>query len=133
MHKPRAVFYGISLILLLTFVSSAHADSIQVPPGLEKLNLVEGQTLDLPETGKIDLTGLISQHFANNNGRHLGFSVAAFHGGLKFGLANPRRPTTTVTENPEPTGILLLGTGLAAAAAFARRINRRRRHSKAAD
>ena len=26
------------------------------------------------------------------------------------GLANPRRPNTTVNQNPEPTGILLLGT-----------------------
>ena len=65
-----------------------------------------------------------------NNGKHVGFSVAAFNPGMRFDLVNPRRSSPTVTENPEPTGMILLGTGLAAAAGFARRKMRRRRHPK---
>ena len=64
----------------------------------------------------------------SNNGKHIGFSVAAFNSGMKFGLVNPRNPSASVTQNPEPTGMLLLGTGLAAAAGFARRRTRRRKH-----
>ena len=127
MSKIRLTTYVAGLVLVLTVASSARADSVRVPPGLEKFDLLEGQTLSFPDTGKAELTGLLSEHFADNNGRHLGFSVASFHGGVKFGLANPRNPTTSVTQNPEPTGMLLLGTGLAAAAAFARRKVRRRR------
>ena len=118
---------AVSLVFLLTLVSSARADSVNLPPGLVKLNLTD-EAIQLPDIGKVDLTGLLAEHFANNNGKHLGFSVAAFHAGVKFGLADPSGSgVASVTQNPEPTGMLLLGTGLAAAAAFARRKNRRRR------
>lgn len=134
----------VSVVFLFTLVSSVRADSVRLPLGLDKLNLVQGQTLDLAETHRVDLRSLLTEHFANNNGRHQGFSrlladdfannsgrhqafsVAAVRGGVKFGLANPRHPGASVTQNPEPTGMLLLGTGLAAAAAFARRRARRR-------
>lgn len=66
---------------------------------------------------------------AGNNGKHIGFSVSVFNPGMKFGLMNPRQPSPQVTQNPEPTGMLLLGTGLAAAAGFARRRARRRRQA----
>lgn len=71
--------------------------------------------------------GGLSNPFANNNGRHLGFSVDANRGGLGLGLTNSHKPNTSVTQNPEPTGMLLLGTGLAAGAAFLRRRTRKRR------
>ena len=141
----------VSMVFLLTLVSSVRADTVHQPPGLEKFNFSDVQTLEVPIVDRANLSEFLSEHFANNNGnhfgfvnaldaitgntasglsgnngKHLGFSVSAVHGGVKFGLANPRRPNTTVNQNPEPTGILLLGTGLAAGAAFARRIRRRR-------
>ena len=141
----------VSVVFLLTFVTSVHADRVHQPPGLEKFDFGDIQSLELPVVDRTNLSDFLSEHFANNNGnhfgfvnaldaiggvaasgsagnngKHLGFSVSAVHGGVRFGLANPRRPNTTVNENPEPTGILLLGTGLAAGAAFARRIRRRR-------
>ena len=63
-----------------------------------------------------------------NSGKHIGFSVAFFNPGMRFGLVNPRHAAPAVSQNPEPTGMLLLGTGLAAVAGFARR-SRRRRHT----
>jgi len=127
MTKPRFLTVAVSMVFLLTLVSSVRADSVNLPPGLVKLNLTDAESLQLPDIGKVDLAGLLAEHFADNNGKHLGFSVAAFHVGVRFGFANPPSPTASVTQNPEPTGMLLLGTGLAVAAAFARRKNRRRK------
>lgn len=125
MIKPGVLTIAVSVVFLLTLVSSVRADSVNLPPGQQKLT-EEATTLQFPDIGRVDLRGLLAEHFANNNGKHLGFSVAAFHGGMKFGLADP--PSTnsgaSVTQNPEPTGMLLLGTGLAAGAAYARRKRR---------
>lgn len=64
----------------------------------------------------------------SNNGKHIGFSVSQFNPGMKFGLFNPRNPSIPeVTQNPEPTGMILLGTGLAALGGYARRKIRRRK------
>jgi len=140
----------VGLVCVLTLVSSVRADSIHQPPGLEKFDFGDVQTLGLPDIDRENVSEFLSEHFANNNGnhfgfvnsldelgtaagatgnngKHLGFSVSSFHGGMKFGLANPRRPNATVNQNPEPTAMLLLGTGLAAVGAFARRARKRKR------
>lgn len=74
-----------------------------------------------------DTSYLFAAQFENNNGKHRGFSVAAVHNGPRLGivrqLSNP-----SVSQNPEPTAMVLLGTGLAAAAALARKLNRKRHH-----
>jgi len=69
--------------------------------------------------------------FENNNGKHLGFSMASTTPGNKFGLfQGPQSPQTSVggtIPNPEPAAVFLLGTGLAAAGAFARKRFRKTR------
>ena len=150
----RSLTSLVSLVFLLTLVSSVRADSIHQPPGLEKFNFGDVQTLGLPDIDRDNVSDFLSEHFANNNGnhfgfvnsldavgtlasaaagnngKHLGFSVAAFHGGMRFGLANPRRTDAAPTQNPEPTGMLLLGTGLAAVGAFARKVHKRKRSER---
>lgn len=70
--------------------------------------------------------------FENNSGKRLGFSVASTNPGNKFGLfQGPQSPGTSAggtIPNPEPAAVFLLGTGLAAAGAFARRRFRKSGH-----
>lgn len=150
MNRSKLLTSLVSVVFVLTLVSSVRADSVHQPLGLQKFNLGDIQALGLPDIDRANVSDFLAEHFANNNGnhfgfvnsldavgtaagvagnngKHLGFSVSAFQGGVKFGLANPRRPNTTVNQNPEPTAILLLGTGLAAVGAFARRARRRKR------
>lgn len=123
MSKPGVLTGALGVLFLFTLVSSVRADAIYTQQLLEKLNDSDGQSLSLPHTDRAETAYLLVEDFGNNNGKHLGFSVAAFHGGLKFGLVQPQQPTT---QNPEPAGMLLLGTGLAVLGAYARKIRKRR-------
>ena len=158
MSRSKVFTVALSVAFLFSLASSVSADPVHLPPGLEKFKLSEVQALDFSDLGDIDIRGLLSDHFADNNGKHLGFinalrgltndtdldfansnnngnngkhlgfSVAAIRPGLKIGLADRRKgDDTSVSQNPEPTAILLLGTGLAAGAAFVRRRTRKRR------
>jgi hypothetical protein len=85
--------------------------------------------------GKNDLTVLDSQRvetaylfaaqFENNDGKHLGFSIVAQQCVPRPGTVKTQ--PAIVSENPEPTAMVLLGTGLAAVGAFARMKHRKRR------
>jgi hypothetical protein len=111
----------------LTLAASVRADNVHFNIQLEKLIFAERHNLVDLSDQQIDVNYLYTAHFENNNGKHLGFSMAATsHQGPKAEIV--RTPlTASVTQNPEPTAMVLLGTGLAAAAAFARKVNRRRR------
>jgi hypothetical protein len=109
----------------LTLGASVRADNAHVDIQLEKLIFAERHGLTTL-TEQIDTNYLYTAHFENNNGKHLGFSMALAQNGPKPEIVRPL-PPASASQNPEPTAMVLLGTGLAAAAAFARKVNRRRR------
>jgi PEP-CTERM motif len=87
-----------------------------------------GKLTDIDIQDVVDTSYLFAPNFENNNGKQQGFSVAAVQQGPRLGIVKPFTPAATApSQNPEPTAMVLLGTGLAAAAAFARKVNRRRR------
>lgn len=124
MSKSRIVTGILSTVFCLTLVSSARADKVNVEMSLEKEIYAQRHNL-ISFADKGAETGyLYAEHFENNNGRHLGFSLPFHRRILPPGLAKKTSPT--VSENPEPTAMVLLGTGLAAIGALARRKNRKR-------
>jgi len=124
MFKTRILTGILSAAFLLTLASSARADNLHSDKFLEKLIYAERHDLVVLDNQFDETRYLYAGHFENNNGKHLGFSIAAFNHGPKLGIVRPTAPT--VSQNPEPTAMVLLGTGLAAVAAFARRKNRKR-------
>ena len=148
MTRSRVLTGIISAMFCLTLVSSARADRAHGNLALEKLIFAERHNLtdidlqsilttdyeyvghfennngkhrgfskltDIDVQRVADTGYLFAGQFENNNGKHRGFSVAV-HQGPRLGIVRPSIPT--VSQNPEPTAMVLLGTGLAAAAAF---------------
>lgn len=138
MFRPKILTGLVAAFVFLTLVSSARADGVDMQ--LEKLMYANNHLLsvEFQETGFLSIefqeTGFLSiefqetgylyaGHFENNNGRHLGFSMSAVARGPRLGIVRPQAPS--VSENPEPATMILLGTGLAAAG-LARKKGRRR-------
>ena len=126
MSRSRVLSGILSAAFCLTLVSSVRADSLHPDMLLEKLIFAERHNLTVFDIERAETGYLYAGHFENNNGKHLGFSMTSVNRGPKLGIVRPQAPAD-VSENPEPTAMMLLGTGLAAAGAFARKINRRRR------
>ena len=126
MIKSRVLTGIISAAFCLAIASSARADNQALDISLEKQIYAE-RHLGLSLSDESAETGyLYTGHFENNNGKHLGFSVTAINQSPRLGIVRPA-VSAAATQNPEPTAMVLLGTGLAAVAAFARKVNRKRR------
>ena len=127
MSGSRLLTGIIGAAICLTLVSSVQADSLHPDMLLEKLFYADMHNLTVFDEAQRAETGyLYAAHFENNNGKHLGFSMTSVNRGPKLGIV--KQPASVdVSQNPEPTAMVLLGTGLAAAGAFARKVNRKRR------
>lgn len=123
MSKSRVVTGILSTVFCFTLVSSARADNVHVEISLEKEIYAQRHNLIAFEDQRAETGYLYAAHFENNKGKHLGFSVASR--GVER-LPGAKKSPPSVSENPEPTAMVLLGTGLAAIGALARRKNRRR-------
>ena len=126
MTKSRVLTGIISAAFCLAIVSSARADNLSVNISLEKQIYAERHDLTVFSDESAETGYLYAGHFENNNGKHLGFSMTAINQWPRLGIVRGPSPAA-VTQNPEPTAMVLLGTGLAAVAAFARKVNRKRR------
>jgi hypothetical protein len=126
MSRSRVLTGIISAMFFLTLVSSTRADSLHPDMLLEKLIYAERHNLTEFDLLRAETGYLYAGHFENNNGKHLGFSMTSVNRGPKLGIVRPQAPAD-VSQNPEPTAMVLLGTGLAAVGAFARKLNRKRR------
>ena len=127
MTRPRVLAGIVTAAFCLTLAASVRADNAHVDIQLEKLIFAERHGLTTLNEQQIDTNYLYTAHFENNNGKHLGFSMALVHNGPKPEIVRPL-PVASASQNPEPTAMVLLGTGLAASAAFARKVNRRRKN-----
>ena len=125
MVKTRAFTGLVSVLFLLTLVSSARADVVHADMYLQQLNFNERHGITVLDSRSAEVGYLYAEHFDNNNGKHLGFSMTAVNRGPRLGIVQQQSPS--VSQNPEPTAMVLLGTGLAAVAAFARKRSRKRR------
>lgn len=120
MPKLRAV--AIAFVFALSFAlaaSAVQADPVQNFRFTESLNAIENMSLHLPDVSRAEEHAAIFAGIQSNRGKHSGFSVAAVTPGMKFGLVKGAQPS--VTQNPEPATMLLLGTGVVAVGAAMRR------------
>ena len=126
MSRSRVLSGILSAAFCLTLVASVRADSLHPDMQLEKLIFAERHLTVFDDIQGAEIGYLYAGHFENNNGKHLGFSMTSVNRGPKLGIVRPPA-AIEVSQNPEPTAMVLLGTGLAAIGAFARKLNRRRR------
>ena len=141
MRKARTWAMTLGVVFVCTLaVGSARADSMHSIDLFKHFDNFDGHFLSLPDTSRAPIVQLFAEEFEDNNGRHLGFAVASLNRGNGFGVASVNRGnkfglfkgpggsvgsgpsgSSDTIPNPEPAAVFLLGTGLAAVGAYARR------------
>ena len=124
MTKRKTLTGILSAFAFLTLVSAVRADTVHPRMDFEKLIFAENHGLTVVDFQRAEEGYLYTGQFENNNGKHLGFSVTAIHRGPNLGIVRPQAPS--VTQNPEPATMILLGTSLLGLAPFVRNKVRRR-------
>ena len=119
MLKKQAVPVAFGVVFFFVMAAStALADAVHSDK-YASLNAFEAGTLSLPEITRSEEESYLFAGGQSGIGKQFGFSVAAVHRGPQLGIVRPTGPT--VTQNPEPATMILLGTGLAAVGAIIRR------------
>ena len=117
MRKSRVVTVALGALFVFALAaSSARADAVHANNFIGQLNAAQQ---DLTDVSRADEQGYFSLVLHSNNGKHLGFTAAAVHRGPNIGLVKPG-PRATITQNPEPATLILIGTGLVAVGAWVR-------------
>ena len=119
----RITLTGLSVFAFLTQVSAVRADVVRPDMELQTLMYTQHHDFTVLDVQRADDGYLFAGQSDNNNGKHLGFSVTAIKRGPNLGIVRPQTPS--VSQNPEPATMILLGTSLLAIAPLVRKKVRR--------
>jgi hypothetical protein len=122
--KKQLTLTGLSVFVFLTMVSAVRADVVRPGMDLEKLMYQQNHDFTVLDIQRAE-DGYLYAGTVQNNAKHLGFSVTAIHRGPNLGIVRPQTPS--VSQNPEPATMILLGTSLLAIAPLVRKKVRRRK------
>lgn len=120
----RITLTALSVFVFLTVASSVRADVVRPDMELQMLAFTQHHDFTVLDIQRAEDAYLYAGTFENNNGKHLGFTVTAIKRGPNLGIVRPQTPS--VSQNPEPATMILLGTSLLALAPFVRKKARRR-------
>ncbi len=121
MLKRQILTVTFGVLFSLTLAASARADGIHSNKFNPEMGSVEHSFLSLPDVSAGEEHAYLFAGTQSNSGKYLGFTVASVYQGPRIGLVGRKPGPSSVTENPEPATMLLLGTGMAGLAGAIRR------------